>query len=395
MPKNRPSQEKRNKAKYAEAVQSRRERELHEHETAKAIADKDELDFRTKIDQLAKFRRWFSGDTPILNQFLEGTLTVAETVDIIAKPIDEAYSTADFGHQYLEQERCARTQRGFHSPEKALELWGPEEDYSEPEEELDPSKSTEAQLWQLWFSILHAAKRIPFADKAQQEKLVDLVKAFKARPNPPLPEPMTIPLKRSWIWQSDKLWTDLSVLGISVSETFNDVCGCGAGWLWPEQRACENLFAFMARLTSNGIDLSRIGVSCVDALERTPSPGYRPFPAPPISEILSYDVTCAALWTIMAGKEVYSGYPNTRDERDIQVVDRIIGLRDNKLPWNRSLKKYKGRARWETARKEFTRRRFEEESRNNDLSSEVRELAAKAAQAMVPLIWLHGQKADQ
>ncbi|RGP63924.1 hypothetical protein FSPOR_8251 [Fusarium sporotrichioides] len=395
MPKNRPSQEKRNKAKYAEAVKSRRERELHEHETAKAVADNDELDFRAKIDQLAKFRRWFSGDTPILNQFLEGTLTVAEAVDIIAKPIDEAYSTADFGHQYLEQERCARTQRGFHSPEKALELWGPEEDYPEPEEKLDPSKSTEAQLWQLWFSILHAAKRIPFADEAQQEKLVDLVKAFKARPNPPLPEPMTIPLKRSWIWQSDKLWTDLSVLGISVSETFNDVCGCGAGWLWPEQRACENLFAFMARLTSNGIDLSRIGVSCVDALERTPSPGYRPFPTPPISEILSYDVTCAALWTIMAGKEVYSGYPNTRDERDIQVVDRIIGLRDNELPWNRSLKKYKGRARWETARKEFARRRFEEESRNNDLSSEVRELAVKAAQAMVPLIWLHGQKANQ
>jgi hypothetical protein len=106
-------------------------------------------------------------------------------------------------------------------------------------------------------------------------------------------------------------------------------------------------------------------------------------------------VTCAALWTIIAGKEVYSRYPDTRDERDIQVVDRIIGLRDNELPLNRSLKKYKGRARWETARKEFARRRFEEESRNDDLSPQVRELAAKAADAMVPFISFQEQMVDE
>ncbi|EKJ76527.1 hypothetical protein FPSE_03287 [Fusarium pseudograminearum CS3096] len=395
MPKNRPSQQKRNEAKHEEWAKERRERELHEHETAKAVADNDKLEFGAKIDELAKIRKWFSGDTPILDQYLGGSLTLAETVDTIAKPIDVSYSSADFGRKYYEEEMCARTQRGFHSPEKAIELWGPEEDYPEPREEWDPLKSTESQLWVLWFSILHAAKRITFTDEAQQQKLVDLVKAFKERPNPPPPEPMTIPLKRSWIWESGTLWTDLTVLGISVSETFNDVCGCGAGWLWPEQRACENLYAFMARLTSEGINLARIGLSCVNALEQTPFPGYRTFPAPPISEVLSYDVTCAALWTIIAGKEVYSVYSDTRDERDIQVVDRIIGLRDNKLPWKRSLNKYKGRARWETARKEFARRRFEEESRNEELSAEVRELAAKAAQAMIPLIWLQGQKTDK
>ncbi|RGP76297.1 hypothetical protein FLONG3_5342, partial [Fusarium longipes] len=316
MPKNRPSQQKRNQAKYAEFVKSRRERELRQHQAAEAIADNDTLNFEAKIDRLARFRGWFSAETPILDQYLQDELSLAETVDILGKPIDDAYSTADFGRQYFEQERCAKAQRQFHSPEKALELWGPEEDYPEPQEEWDPSKSTEQQLWDLWFSILHAAKRIPFADETQQVKLVDLVKAFKARRNPPPPEPMTVPLKRSWIWESDTLWTDLAVLGISVSETFNDVCGCGAGWLWPEQRACENLFAFMARLTTSGIDLSRIGYSCVVALERTPSPGPQSFPEPPTLEILGYEVTCAALWTIIAGKQVYGQYPDTRDERD-------------------------------------------------------------------------------
>lgn len=391
MPKNRPSQQKRNEAKYAALAKTRKEQEMRENDAAQAIADDVTLTLEAKIDRLAQTRGWFSGETPTLDRYMEGKVTLTETVDIIARPIEEAYSTADFGRQYFEQERCARNQRQFHSPEKALEMWGPEENYPEPQVEWDPSKSTEQLLWDIWFSVLHSAKRIPFTEEEQHKKLVDLVKTLKRRPNPPPPEPMTVPLKRSWIWESTKIWTDMSVLGISVSEVFNDACGCGAGWLWPEQRANENLFAFLARLTaSKTADLSRIGISCVVALERNPSPGPRHFQAPPIIEVLSHEVTCAALWTIIAGKEVYGRYLNTRDKRDIEVVDRIVDLRGNELPWNRSSKRYKGRARWETARKEFARRRFEQESKNEDLTPQVRESATRAANAMVSLIWLPG-----
>ncbi|KAH7183597.1 uncharacterized protein B0J16DRAFT_345995 [Fusarium flagelliforme] len=389
MPKNRPSQKRRNEAKYAEIAKTR---ELEEHNRAKEVADDDTLDFATKIDRLSEIRNWFYAEGPILNKYMRGESSVAETVDILAKPIDQAYSTADFGRQYFEQERVARIQRQYHSPEKALEEWGTEEEYPEPTEEWDAKKSTEQLLWDLWYYILHEAKKIPFTDEAQHGRLVDLVQGFKDHPNPPPPVPMTIPLKRSWIWESDTIWTDLAVLGISVSEVFNDTCGCGAGWLWPEQRANENLVYFMARLTANGTaNLYSKGLCCVGMLERTPSAGPRHFPKPPIVEVLSHDVTNVALWTIVAGKEVFFKYADTRDERDIQAVDRIIGLRDDDLPWNRSRRKFKGRARWETARKEFTRRRFEEESKNEELSPEVRDLAARAAEAMVPLIWLPGE----
>lgn len=392
MPKNRPSQQRRNEAKYAEIAKAR---ELKEHNRAKAVADDDTLDFATKIDRLGEIRHWFSAETPTLDEYMRGELTVAETVDILAKPIDEAYSTADFGRQYFEQERVARTQRQYHSPEKALEEWGAEEEYPEPTKEWDPSKSTEQLLWDLWFSILHEAKKIAFTDEAQHGRLINLVQGFKDHPNPPPPVPMTIPLKRSWIWESDAIWTDLAVLGISVSEVFNDACGCGAGWLWPEQQANENLSYFMARLTASGTaNLYSKGICCVSMLERTPSAGSRHFPKPPLVEVLSHEVTCAALWTIVAGREVFSKYADTRDERDIEVLHRIIGLRGDDLPWNRSRRKFKGRARWETARKEFTRRRFEEESKNEELTPAVRDLAAKAAEAMVPLLWLTGEGED-
>ncbi|KAI1039652.1 hypothetical protein LB505_008352 [Fusarium chuoi] len=389
MPMNRPSKEKRDKARTEERRVRRIERETKENDRAKAIADDDTIDFSVKVDRLAEIRNWFCADTAVIDQYMAGEISTTDAVDILAKPIDEAYSTANAGTEYFRQERVARIQRKYHSPEKALELWGPEQDWPEPENEHDHSRNAEMLLWNLWYSILHTAKKIPFTDEARQEKLVDLVKAFKSRPNPPEPVPMTIPLKREWVWELGTVWSDLIILGASITEVRNDSCGCGAGWSWPEQQAEQNLNAFYARLTASGVANIHVqGEICaIDALEKAPTPWYRCVSLPPDHEILSHYVTCAALWTISAGKEVYARYPHTRDERDIEVVDRILELRGDELPWNRSRKKSKGRARWETARREFARRRFEAESNNGELSHEVRDLARRAAKAMDGIVW--------
>ncbi|KAH7213272.1 uncharacterized protein BKA55DRAFT_585350 [Fusarium redolens] len=396
MPKNRLSKEKRDQAKAGERRTLRIERETKENDHAEQIANDDSLNFAAKIDRLAEIRNWFCADTTIVDQYMAGELSTAEAVDVLAKPIDEAYSTANAGTEYFRQERVARQQRKYHNPEKALELWGPEQDWPEPEIERDHSGTAEMLLWNLWYSILHTAKKIPYTDETRQEKLVDLVRALKARPNPPEPAPMTIPLKRNWVWQLGTVWSSLIILGASIAEVRNDSCGCGAGWSWPEQHAEQNLNAFYARLTASGVaDIHIQGEICaVDALEKAPTPWYRRVSPPPDHEILGHYVTCAALWTTIAGKEVYAEYPLTRDERDIQVVDRILGLRDNELPWKRSRKRYKGRARWETARREFARRRFEVEAHNEDLSPEVRELAARASNAMAGIVWQEQKEAD-
>ncbi|EWG55405.1 hypothetical protein FVEG_13412 [Fusarium verticillioides 7600] len=389
MPKNRPSKEKRDQAKTEERRVRRIEKETKENDRVKAIAGDDTLDFAAKIDCLAEIRNWFCADTTIVDQYMSDELSTASAVDILAKPIDEAYSTANAGTEYFRQERVARIQRKYHSPENALQLWGHEQDWPEPDNERDHSENAEMLLWNLWYAILHTAKKIHFSDEARQRKVVDLVRAFKARPNPPEPVPMTIPLKRNWVWELGTVWSDLIILGASIAEMRNDSCGCGAGWTWPEQQAEQNLNAFYARLTASGVANIHVqGEICaVDALERVPTPWYRRVSPPPDHEILSHYVTCAALWTIIAGKAVYARYPHTRDERDIEVVDRILELKGNELPWNRSRKKYKGRARWETARREFARRRFEAECQNKELSLDVRELAGRAAKAMDGIVW--------
>lgn len=389
MPKNRPSKEKRDQAKTQERRARRIEKETKENDRANAVAEDDTLDFGAKIDRLAEIRNWLCADTTTVDRYMSDELSTTDAVDILAKPIDEAYSTANAGTEYFRQERVARIQRKHHSPEKALELWGPEQDWPEPGNERDHSGIAEMLLWNLWYSILHTAKKIPFTEEARQKKLVDLVRALKARPNPPEPVPMTIPLKRDWVWQLGTVWSDLIIMGASIIEVRNDSCGCGAGWSWPEQQAEQNLNAFHARLTASGVAKIHVqGEICaVDALEKAPTPWYRRVSPPPDHEILSHYVTCAALWTIIAGQEVYARYPHTRDERDIEVVERILKLRDNELPWNRSRKRYKGRARWETARREFARRRLEAESQNEELSPEVRELAGRAAKAMSEIVW--------
>lgn len=82
---------------------------------------------------------------------------------------------------------CA--QRGYcDTPQEALERWGPEEEFSalneEKEGEGDGKNPTEGQLWDLWYGVLHAAKRIPWADETAQQKLVALVQALKGSSQP-------------------------------------------------------------------------------------------------------------------------------------------------------------------------------------------------------------------
>lgn len=388
MAKNKPSQRKRDQKRYEKNNEIRREKDAIKEVEAEKLANDGQLDDAAKIDAFAKMRGWFWADTSIVDKYMSDDLTGPEAVEQLAKPVDAAYSSADFGRAWYKAENVAKNQRQYHSPEKALEMWGPPQDIPEPETEWEESKSTEMLLWNLWYGVLHAAKRISYKDEARHDKLLNLVRLLKARPDPPLPEPMTIPLKREWIWESGTLWSELVMLGPSIAEVSNDVCGCGAGWQWPEQRAWQNLSFFWASLTGSGIYDVRIhGVTAiVDAIDESPSPGYARVGVPPPAELLSHAVTVASLWAIHAGEQVFSEFPKVRDARDIEVVDRILHQRDKELPWLRSRSKFKNRARWETARREFARRRFEYESQNEELSLEVRELAAKAAKAMEPLV---------
>ncbi len=250
--------------------------------------------------------------------------------------------------------------------------WGPEEDFPEVEGD-DPS--TKNRLWDLWYSVLHAAKRIPWADEARQGKLLELVRALKARPDPPAPVPLTQPLRRYWIWESGTLWSDLVVLGPSAREAWNDCCGCGAGWMAPEQHAWANVNAFVARLTATNIaDFSLYGIWALrPALEELVQYPDAPYPMP-----LELNLTLAAIWVRIAGQRMFEQQCDDDVPRDSQInIDTRGGF-----PWSKASDK----SQFCTARWYFWRRRFGQEAHNEELSEEVRGLAAESAELIQGLL---------
>ncbi|KAI9149086.1 hypothetical protein HJFPF1_11133 [Paramyrothecium foliicola] len=351
-------------------------RSYRQRQRVQEILERGGLEEPAMIDAIAEASNWFSGDTAVIDIYLSGETNVDATVAHLAQPIDESYSSADHGRMYYLAERTARTQRKYWTPEEALFQWGPEEEFPEPGTTGgDDRPSTETQLWGLWYGVLHAAKRIPWHQSPQQDRLVALVQAFKARPDPPAPSPMTVPLKKEWIWGPGSLWSSLVLLGPSAREVWNDECGCGSGWSEAEQHAWANVNAFVARLTVSGTaDFMNYGFWALESLEvRIRGQMHNPAPIP---VILGVVVTVAAVWVEIAGQHMYERrikkeVSQGEDPRGGGEVD--LSLRGGQLPWRRE--DGASAARWR-----FWRRRLEEEAKNEALTLEARRHGERAAE---------------
>jgi hypothetical protein len=224
--------------------------------------------------------------------------------------------------------------------------------------------------------VLHAAKRIPWKDEAQQNRLLDLVKALKARPDPPQPSRMTTPLKNNWIWTSGVLWSKLVMLGPSAREAWNDCCGCGAGWTTPEKNAVTNVNAFVARLTaSETADFRTFGLWALsDPLENNIEESGQHQNAPRKTQ-LEHLLTVAAVWVQIAGQYLHQCGSN---EDSPEYTEVSLDLRGKSLPWSR----VSDEPQFHSARWDYWRRRFDQEAHNEELPKEIRELAAKSAETI-------------
>ncbi|KAI0593348.1 hypothetical protein F4775DRAFT_597320 [Biscogniauxia sp. FL1348] len=364
-------------------------------EIAKIEAD-DTLDEAAKIDAVAKIQGWFRGDTTIIDAFLAGELDEATAVERLAAPIEEAYSTANHGTAFYREEMVARNQRKYHSKEKAYEMWGPEQDFPEPSPEAAALPTTEGQLWDLWYGILHAAKRLPWTPvdaPSAQDKLVSLVRGLQSRAEPPAPAPMTAALQRNWIWQPGRLWGPLVMLGPSAREVWNDACGCGAGWSGVERRAWTRVNGFVARLTRAGglgPDFRSYGAwALADAFEGPPLDGRGSHRSTTRPVQLRLCLAVAAAWVLVAGPRMYAA--RARPEPvDVLCPDGSgrpvvvpVDARGKALPWLHRGDDYA----YCTARWDFWRRRFEREAANEEeLTEDVRELCARSAEVIKELI---------
>lgn len=355
-------------------------RKMKQNEEAERINNDDSLDEPAKVDALSKVRGWFVSDTTIVDAYMADELTAAQAAAKMADPIDESYSTANHGKALWDAEQVARNQRQYHTPEKAVEIWGVEEDFPEPDETTRSLPSTEGQLWELWYSVLHAAKRIPWDDNDRQEKLLELVETLKARPDPPPPERMTVALKGDWIWESSDLWSTLGMLGPSARESWNDGCGFGAGWTPAEQRAWINVNAFVARITCNGLlDFSSYALWALgDALEDQLE-GNNLHHVVPVPQRLSLYVKVAAVWVFIAGEYIYES---------ALTGDEAIDVNSLELEPRWKIKFPKSWKRSDTitdARWAYWRRMFKHLSEKDELEQDSRDMAAGAASAMASI----------
>lgn len=338
------------------ALRSMRRRHLA---AEKAMADNPD-DEAAQIDAFAAVNGYAKGQgraVDIISSYVNGTTDVQEAVRQIAEPIDHAYTTADGGRLFVKQERCARSQRGYHEPEGALEMWGPEEDLDELQARVtDPegAPTVEDELWDLYYTILHVARKTPWRDEGAQQRLVDLIAALKARPDPELPARMTTALKRYWIYEPGGPWSNASLFVPSATDSWNYYPGGGGGWYPCEVNSWTNLNAFVARLTAQHIhDFVRYSLwalrSALDD-EIIIHPKSRT-PAPSIAVKAESLFEVARVWIRLAGKSVF------------EEASKDAG-QDEETKW----------ARWQ--------RRFEEEAAVDQYSPTVTAAARECAEIM-------------
>jgi hypothetical protein len=91
---------------------------------------------------------------------MDGTTSLQESVRQIAEPIESAHTTAKGSRLFVSEEKSARYQRKFVTPEKALEKWGLEENIEEFKARVTGPDDSPSFGGQTLGSLLHHSSRL-------------------------------------------------------------------------------------------------------------------------------------------------------------------------------------------------------------------------------------------
>ncbi|KAF2431420.1 hypothetical protein EJ08DRAFT_187091 [Tothia fuscella] len=325
-------------------------------------------DFATQVDAIAALRGWFRleniGSCPIIKSYMSGNLDVDTAVTQLSEPINECYTTANYGRQFRDAEQVAANQRKFYDADEARERWGDPlpEDPMPVIDDSAPDDSVEGLLWQLWFSILHVGKCTPYTDVAAQSKLLDLVEALKKLEDPPPPQNMTKALSHDWIWSTGKVWSNLNMLGPSTREMWNDMPHEKTITV-PEIKAWANVNALVAGFVARGI--ADFWIYCIWAMRSA-------LEDVPLVKDLDSFVPAAAAWISVLGRQLY--------DRNEDLTSK-----DPKRQGNPGAggKVYKGPTAFCRERWDFWTQAFQDISERQDVKQTTREAADRAAKEMI------------
>jgi hypothetical protein len=291
-----------------------------EHEILEALAKIP--DEASQIDYVMKKRSCFSPgegsrNYPIVQEYLSNKLDVKEATEKLLAPINSAI----------------------------LKLY----------KNLD--------LGDLWYSIVHSAKRLPFRDVAGLTKLVELMRAIKA--NKPPPDAAR-----------KDLFLNLSEFYMCARESMNDVPGGGSGYTLPEAHAYANMVYFYALLTKEKV--AEFWIYCIwemrGALENVPKDDHpQRDHVGTVIQIYESRVPGAATWVFAMGKEVYAREQDLTETRPTHGNPGAGG------------ELWTGRAEFSKERWALWKSRFGEVAQMEELSEEVRGIAREAAEAMAKI----------
>lgn len=335
-------------------------------------------DESSQLDAICEARGWSHIDTEIrdiLDAYLADALSLADTAEKLAAPIDESYTSADAGYQFWDMELTARACRPQCTPDEVREYWGEPVAMCEPDPAFQYHISTEGGLWRLWFSIMHAVRKTPWEGdedgSGQLMKLVKLAQTLKCRPNPPLPEGTTPALRNNWVWKSGALWSDLTLFGPSARESWNDAPGGTMGFTALEVKAWERQNAYVALLTASGTaDFSNYGVWAMrDALEGGIAQ-IRELRRTPEMKEKQLEVTLGVIvvWLEILGRDIY--------QRSIETVETVEAVDSGVLHAWRTSSEISD-ARWR-----FWKKRLAKFASDEKVSALSRSHAVRAAEEM-------------
>ncbi|KAH8730485.1 hypothetical protein GQ44DRAFT_736700 [Phaeosphaeriaceae sp. PMI808] len=267
-----------------------------------------------KIDQIAKVRGWFRQEDdsryyPIVERYLTSKNAVEETTKELLAPIDELISA----------------------------------------ERLD-----DANILDLWYSIIHSARRISFRTPHEHQKLVDLVANIKTH---------SIPSNE----KSNHIYSSLTDFSMACREAYNDEPTPGSSTN-VEILAWANLNFFYALLTSKEVaDTSLYAIWAMRQALETPQTDDEESTA--LQKYNTY-VPAAFAWVAGASSALYL------KEVDLTPKDRKFGnpARGGEL--------WKGKAEFSRERWNLWSGRFAEIGEMEGVSDETRVCAKDAVQAM-------------
>jgi hypothetical protein len=278
-----------------------------------------------QIDKVAKIRGWFRPPDnsiwyPHIQAYLGGKADLDETLHKITTPIDEAIATNKLNKDI---------------------------DWSD-----------------LWYSVIHSAKRLSFRDEDSFEKLVSLMKSFKER---------NVPAQQS----GEPAYQGFPDLSMFSREAFNDSPGAGAGYTAPERSAWTSYNYFLARLTQEMLfDSSLFAIWTLnEALERNYSDNdeNRHKPATRVEKFDAF-VPAAAAWILGAGKALYEKDEDV-DPKHARKETKLEDLKEGERLWPAS-------ARFSKERWAFWKSRFDQFSGMEEVEEETRKVASEAVETM-------------